>query len=336
MRNQNSDTKWLLSGLAAWMTWRAVREWRYPLEDKSILITGGSRGLGLVLARQVLARGARVALCARNAEELEKAKRQLEASGQRVWTYPCDLTDRMQVEETIAHAMEQLGGIDVLINNAGAIQVGPEVVMGFEDYEQEMNIHFWGPLYAIKAVLPRMRARREGRIVNIASIGGKISIPHLLPYSASKFALVGLSEGLTAELAREGVRVTTVCPGLMRTGSPRNITVKGQHRAEYAWFKLSDSLPLFSMSAERAARKIISAFRRGDSEVVLSTAAKVGRLAHGVFPGGTARVLGWVNRLLPRTNGDYTRAKGHESQSPFSESVLTRLTDSAALRNNEV
>src|SRR5204863_2590958 len=122
-------------------------------------------------------------------------------------------------------------------------------------------------------VMPDMRARREGRIVNISSIGGKVSVPHLLPYSASKFALVGLSEGLRAELAKDGIVVTTVCPGLMRTGSPRNAQFKGQHRAEYAWFTLSDSMPFFSQSAERAARQILSACRHGEAEVVLSLPA---------------------------------------------------------------
>src|SRR6185503_4123757 len=120
------------------------------------------------------------------------------------------------------------------------------------------------------AVLPEMRARREGRIVNITSIGGKISVPHLLPYSASKFALVGLSEGLRAELAKDGIVVTTICPGLMRTGSPRNATFKGQHRAEYAWFSIGDSLPVTAMSADRAARQILTACKRGEAEVVLS------------------------------------------------------------------
>src|SRR5918912_3423887 len=129
--------------------------------------------------------------------------------------------------------------------------------MTLEDFEQAMAVHFWGPLYATLAVLPQMRARRDGRIVNISSIGGKVSVPHLVPYSASKFALAGLSDGLRAELSKENVIVTTVCPGLMRTGSPRNATFKGKHRDEYAWFSISDALPLTSMSAERAARQII-------------------------------------------------------------------------------
>src|SRR5262249_21748751 len=157
---------------------------------------------------------------------------------------PCDVTDRKQADALVATVLARWRPIDVLVNNAGTICVGPQETMTEEDYREAMQTNFWGPLHMIEAVLPGMRQRRSGRIVNIASIGGKVSVPHLLPYSASKFALVGLSEGLRAELAKDGILVTTVCPGLMRTGSPRNATFKGQNTAEYAWFSISDSLPL--------------------------------------------------------------------------------------------
>jgi short-subunit dehydrogenase len=332
-RALDGRTKWMLGGLAGWAAWRLVRRASYSLAGRTVFITGGSRGLGLVLARQLLDQGARVALSARSAEELDAARGQLSAE---VRTYVCDLSDREAVEQVIRRATEELGGIDVLINNAGLIQVGPEESMTLRDYETEMGVHFWGPLYAIRAVLPKMRMRKEGRIVNIASIGGKISVPHLLPYSASKFALVGLSEGLTAELAKDGIRVTTVCPGLMRTGSPRNAKMKGNHRAEYAWFKLADSLPPLAMSAERAAAQIISALRRGDAEVILSMPAKIASRVHGLFPGATARALGWVNRALPRAREETASRRGFESTSAVSESPLTALSDRAARRNNQV
>src|SRR5262249_17300153 len=163
----------------------------------------------------------------------------------------CDVTNQDQVQAAVDAVLARWGRIDVLINNAGTISVGPAETMTAEDYEVAMRTHFWGPLYMTLAVLPGMRQRREGRIVNISSIGGKVSVPDLVPYNASKFALVGLSEGLQAELAKDGIVVTTVCPGLMRTGSPRNALFKGQHRAEYVWFSISDSLPILSMSAEK-------------------------------------------------------------------------------------
>ncbi len=202
----------------------------YKLSNKTVLITGGSRGLGLVLAREFVREGARIAICARDEQELEQARLDLEKRGAEVMAIDCDVTSNAQVMEMIDAIGRRFGDIDVLVNNAGVIQVGPVEVMTRQDFDQAMQTHFWGPLNTIMAVLPAMRSRKQGRIVNISSIGGKISVPHLVPYSASKFALVGLSKGLRAELLKDGIVVTTVCPGLMRTGSPRNADFKGRHR----------------------------------------------------------------------------------------------------------
>jgi len=340
MRRWNKPTVLLTAGgVGLLLATRAVVRKRrgYDLRNKVVLITGGSRGLGLVMARQLLRQGARVAICARDALELQRAYSDLGPEHGRVLTVPCDISERGQVTAMVHAVQQYFGRIDVLINNAGTIQVGPMELMTLEDYDEAMNVHFWGPLYAVLAVLPGMRQRREGRIVNISSIGGKVSMPHLLPYNASKFALVGLSEGLRAELAKDRIFVTTVCPGLMRTGSPRNAFFKGQHRAEYAWFSVSDALPLISQSAERAARQIIAALKRGDAEVVLSPPAKLATILHGLFPGLMADVLGLANALLLPAPGGIGSARlpGKDSSSPLSPSWLTRLSDRAAQRNNE-
>jgi NAD(P)-dependent dehydrogenase (short-subunit alcohol dehydrogenase family) len=340
MSNRNGDGLLVAAaGLGAFVAaWALVRKWReYDLRGRVVLITGGSRGLGLVMAREFVGEGARVAICARDGGELERARAELGGRGNRVMAVPCDVTEREQVKEMVEMVTRHFGRIDVLVNNAGTIQVGPVEVMTLEDYEQAMKAHFWGPLYTTLAVLPQMRKRREGRIVNISSIGGKVSVPHLVPYSASKFALVGLSEGLRSELMKDGVVVTTVCPGLMRTGSPRNANFKGQHRAEYAWFSISDSLPVTSMRAERAARQVVAACKRGDAEVVLSIQAQLAVKFHGLFPGLTQDLLGLVNLLLPAPGGiGRKRAKGRDSQSSLSPSWLTALGERAAVRNNEV
>lgn len=327
------------AGVGALLATRAlVRRWsEYDLRGKSVLITGGSRGLGLVMAREFAREGARLAICARDEGELERARANLKKLGAQVIAVPCNVTERTQVNEMVSVVTDHYGQVDVLVNNAGVIQVGPVEVMTLEDYDEAMRVHFWAPLYTTLAVLPEMRRRREGRIVNISSIGGKISVPHLVPYSASKFALVGLSEGLRAELQKDGVRVTTVCPGLMRTGSPRNATFKGQHRAEYAWFSISDALPVTAMMAERAARQIVDACQRGDAEVVLSIQAQLAVKFHALFPGLTQDLLGLVNRVLPGPGGiGRKRAKGKNSQSELSPSWLTILNEKAAQRNNEV
>jgi short-subunit dehydrogenase len=328
----------IAAGVGTWLVLRSLgRASRYDLRGKNVLITGGSRGLGLVLARELAREGANLILLARDQAELDRAFDDLAGRGARVLAVPCDITQREQVAAAVATVLVRWGRIDVLINNAGTISVGPVETMTLADYEEAMRAHFWGPLYLTLAVLPDMRQRHEGRIVNVSSIGGKVSVPHLVPYNASKFALVGLSEGLRAELAKEGIVVTTICPGLMRTGSPRNAHFKGRHKEEYAWFKLSDSLPGFSMSAERAARKIVSACKEGTAEVVLSLPAKAAVLFHDLFPGLMADILGVINRLLPGPGGiGAARAKGKDSESGLTPGWLTGLTDQAALRNNEV
>ncbi|MFN3322574.1 MAG: SDR family NAD(P)-dependent oxidoreductase [Bryobacteraceae bacterium] len=313
------------------------RNRHYDLSGRVVLITGGSRGLGLVLARQFADEGAQIAICARNAEELERAKEDLIERGAGAFTITADLTKRDQIEDMIQRVEERFGGIDVLVNNAGTMQVGPLEAMTIEDFEEAMQVHFWAPLYAMQAVLPSMRERGEGRIVNISSIGGKIAVPHMLPYCASKFALTGLSQGLRAELLKDGIHVTTVCPGLMRTGSPRNAYFKGRNEAEYAWFSVADSLPGLSMSAEKAASQIVNACKRGEAEVILGLPARAAVLFHGVLPGMAADLAGFVNTLLPPPGGiGEQRAHGYESESGASRTWLTPLSDEAARRNNQI
>jgi NAD(P)-dependent dehydrogenase (short-subunit alcohol dehydrogenase family) len=327
------------TGLGIYLGVRALgrRVLRYRFRDKVALITGGSRGLGLVMARELAQQGAKLAICARDAAELQRAAEDLKQRGAEVLPLTCDITDRIQVERMVHDVVAQYGRIDVLINNAGVIQAGPLEAMDFSDFEEAMRVHFWGPLYTIQAALPEMRRRHEGRIVNISSIGGAISVPHLLPYCASKFALTGLSEGLHAELVKDGIVVTTVRPGMMRTGSPRNAKFKGRHRDEYTWFSISDSLPLISMSAERAARTILSACQRGDAQVTVSLPAKLAETFHGLFPGATADLMGLINRFLPGPGGIGTQqAKGSESTSRWSPSWLTFLTERAVARNNQL
>jgi NAD(P)-dependent dehydrogenase (short-subunit alcohol dehydrogenase family) len=320
--------------LAARALLRARRA--YDLRDRVVVITGGGRGLGLVLAREFARQGSRVAICARDPDELERARLDLEGRGATVLALPCDVTDRTQVDALVRDVSREWGTIDVLVNDAGVIQVGPLDTLTREDFEDAMRTHFWGPLNTMLAVLPAMRARRDGRIVNISSVGGKISVPHLLPYCASKFALTGLSEGFRAELARDNVLITTVCPGLMRTGSPRNAQFKGKHRAEYTWFSIADATPVLSTSAEHAARRIVDACRRGDAELILPLLTRLAVGFNGIFPGLTTEALGLVNRALPDANGAGTaRIRGAQSESNLSPSPLTALGDQAAARNNE-
>jgi NAD(P)-dependent dehydrogenase (short-subunit alcohol dehydrogenase family) len=346
MKTKNRpSSSWLWAaglGVAALAStvWRN-RRGSYELTGRTVLITGGSRGLGLVLARLAVAEGARVAICARDEQELERARQDLLTYGateKDVLALARDITDAAEVRALVAEVESRFGGIDVLINNAGIILGGPLENMDARDFEDSMNTHFWAPFHAMQAVLPGMRQRGEGRIVNISSLGGKVAIPHLTAYSASKFALVGLSEGFRAEVSQHGIYVTTVCPGLLRTGSPGHAEIKGQHKKEYAWFSIADAMPGFTMSAEQAARRIWNASRRGDGELILTLPAKLLAGFHGLLPGTTVDVLAWVNRALPATGESEAaneRRKGYESETPLSRSFLTALNQQEAKRNNE-
>ncbi|ALW86964.1 ketoacyl reductase [Hymenobacter sedentarius] len=346
MKNDHRTNKnWLLAagiGAAALAaTLWGNRRGSYDLSRRVVLITGGSRGLGLVLARQAVAEGARVAICARDEAELARARQDLLLTGAAeadVLTLARDITNEAEVRTMVAEVESQLGAVDVLINNAGIIVGGPLDNMDSRDYEDSMAIHFWAPLHAMQAVLPGMRQRGEGRIVNISSLGGKVALPHMAPYSASKFALVGLSEGFRAELRQHGISVTTVCPGLLRTGSPGHALVKGQQQKEFAWFSIADSMPGLTMSAEQAARQIWNACRRGDGEIILSLPAKLLSAFHGLLPGTTTDVLSWLNRALPATGESpaaNVRRTGYNSESALSQSPLTTLSRKAAAKNNE-
>jgi short-subunit dehydrogenase len=209
--------------------------------------------------------------------------------------------------------------------------------MTIDDFRDSLNTHFWGPYFSTMAVLDEMRSRRQGRIVNISSIGGKISVPHLLPYSVGKFALTGFSEGLRSALLKDNIFVTTVCPGLMRTGSPRNASFKGNNEAEYAWFSISDAMPVMSMNAQRAARQILRACERGHAEIVLSMPAKAAVKFEALFPGIAADLLGIVNQLLPEAQGRDSHVKtGKQSFSDLSPSWVTALNERAAQTNNQI
>ena len=198
----------------------------------------------------------------------------------------------------IAEAFSRFGRIDVLVNNAGVIEVGPVEVLSAELFEKTMQLNFFAALHAIWAALPRLTSQtpltgwgRRAAIVNIASIGGKFSVPHLLPYSAAKFALTGFSEGLHAELRHKGVRVTTICPGLMRTGGEDHAIFLGDSEKEKAWFQTCAKTPGIATTPEHAADEIFHAVAQGRAEITITPQAWLGARFAGVFP----ETLQWLN-----------------------------------------
>jgi len=312
-------------------------------ENASAVVTGASQGLGLAVAQRLAQHGARLTICARDGEALSDAAWQLRNQGAIVHPVRCDVTDDGAAERIVAEAEHQFGGLDVLVNNVGVIRVGPLAALREADFREAMEAMYFAPLRLVLAALPLMRERGGGTIVNVTSLGGRIAAPHLLPYDGAKFALTGLSEGLRAELAGAGVSVTTVVPGLMRTGSHPGAQFRGDTAREYAWFAAAASLPLLSMDADRAARAVVRAAERRRSEIVLGAAARLAVRLHGLAPATTARAASVAARLLDQaadrgSDRDRSRTGTEAAQGADSRllGILTTLGDRAARRLNQV
>ncbi|MFI6979003.1 SDR family NAD(P)-dependent oxidoreductase [Embleya sp. NPDC050154] len=313
---------------------------RKDVEGRVALVTGGSRGLGLLIARELARLGARVTICARDEEELARAAMLIRRdTGRPVSWECCDLGDPDDIDALVAEVTKRHGSVEILVNNAGIITVGPLESLDVDAFRRAVEVMFMAPVRLTLAVLPGMRERGEGRVINVTSIGGRIAPPHLLPYACAKFAATGFSEGLRAELAGSGVSVTTAVPGLMRTGSHRAARFTGRRSREYAWFAAAASLPLVSMDAERAARLIVRAGIRRKPELVLTAVAKVAVRAHGLAPATMTRALSLTARLLPspgsRANSrEASGASEHAKGTPWTDRVST-LGERAARRWNE-
>jgi NAD(P)-dependent dehydrogenase (short-subunit alcohol dehydrogenase family) len=301
----------LLTGIAATAAAYVLRS-RAPKrkEAQVVLITGGSRGLGLALAERYGRAGAKLILAARDHDELTAARYTLLArravhSPDDVLIIPADLTDATQAASLIEHAISHFGHIDVLINNAGIIEVGPVENQPIAAYRRAMATNFFAAVHTTQAVLPHMLRHKSGSIVNIASIGGKFAMPHMLPYVSSKFALVGFSQGLHAELRHKGIRVTTVCPGLMRTGGEVNAHYTGQLRKEERWFTLAAKTPVIAASVNYAADKIFQAASTGRAEITITPQAWLAARAAGLAPETTQYLASLANHfLLPAPSTD--------------------------------
>jgi NAD(P)-dependent dehydrogenase (short-subunit alcohol dehydrogenase family) len=316
-------------GLALAARYRA----RYDFANKVVVITGGSRGLGLVLARELALRGASLGLMARDAIELARARTSID-SDSLVQLLPADVTAPAQVEQAFSTMIRRFGRIDVVINNAGQILSAPFDDTTPEDFKAMLDVHFWGTLNVSRAALPHLARHGEGRIINICSIGGRVPIPHLSAYCASKYAQAGLSAVMAEELRAKGIRVTTVLPGLMRTGSHVQAWFKGERPAEFALFSLVGGAPGTSMSAERAARLILSAAARGQADAVIPFTYRQLSKITTMLPNATVTSLAAVNALLP---GGRTRfaAQGKHLSLPKLVKGVAALNEEAADRNNQ-
>ncbi|MFH8570070.1 SDR family NAD(P)-dependent oxidoreductase [Streptomyces sp. NPDC017993] len=312
------------------------------IEGLTAVVTGGSRGLGLLMGRQLARRGCDVVLLARDEPELARAVGQLKNTvGGSVRGAVCDVRDRAAVQEEFERIAGRHGGIDIVIANAGIIQVGPADALGRDGFEESLDSIFRGALNTALEALPYLRrSDAGGRLGLIGSIGGLIAVPHLLPYSCAKAAVAALAEGLHAEESAHGVTVTGVHPGLMRTGSHLHAYFGGDKRREYAWFSALAGAPVLSMDAERAAERIVSGLQRRRTRIVLTPAARLGAVMHGVAPVTTTRLMSVMVRALPSGGGRGTdegatvEAFG-QPPAPRLRAVVSALNERAADRFNQ-
>lgn len=186
------------------------------LDDRVVLITGGSRGIGLASAEALLGAGARIAICARDAERLEEARRHLAGQGE-VMCAQVDVRDPQRAEAFVASVNEHYGAVDILVNNAGVVWVGDFAEQEHADIDEVIDVNLKGTMHMVRAVLPAMLRRGEGAIINISSGAGLHGFPKVVAYCASKFGVVGLTESLAQEVEDRGIRVYGICPGRVAT-----------------------------------------------------------------------------------------------------------------------
>ena len=306
---------------------------RYTFAGKVVLITGGSRGLGLVLARRLAGLGASIGLLARDAAELARARESI-AGDAPVALLPADVTDPSAVERSVRRMIDQFGRLDVVINNAGQILSAPFADTTTDDFKNLLDVHLWGTLHVTHAAVPHLTRRPGSRIINVCSIGGRLPVPHLAAYCTSKYAQAGLSAVMAEELRQCGITVTTILPGLMRTGSHVQARFKGNPAAEYNVFSLVGGLPLSSMSAERAARLILAASARGEAEAIIPFTVRQIAKAGALFPNTLARTLAAVNSMLPGAGSD-DPVRGAALPLMPATRLAIGLSERAADRNNQ-
>lgn len=181
------------------------------------LITGASRGIGRAVALTLARQGIPVALVARSYEDLRAVQTQIKELGGRAEIYPIDLSDLSALPQRLQSLLADFGPCDVLVNNAGIAHVGPLATLSLSDWQRVIDLNLTAAFLCAQAVLPGMRQRRFGTIVNVVSIAGKRAFPNWGAYCASKFGLMGLSQALAEEERQYGIRVTSLCPGSVDT-----------------------------------------------------------------------------------------------------------------------
>ncbi len=250
-------------------------------DNRNVIITGGSSGLGKALARRLAGRGASLALIARDKSKLESTQKELSSvmdTSRKALIYSCDVSDPAQVERTISRIAEELGTPHLLVNSAGILREGPCDRVELDVYREVMEINYFGTLHCVKAVLPYFKERGEGRIVNICSLGGRMAVYGYSAYSSSKFAVLGLTESLRTELKPQNIKVQVVCPPEFEGPMVDELNKCRTRENRF----LVHNVPV--LDAETVADAVMEGMEKG---------------RYMIMPGMVTRLFDYLNRVMP-------------------------------------
>lgn len=271
------------------------------------MVTGAARGIGRATAELLAERGAKLVLCDVDEGALEEVASALRAAGSTVHARRVDVADRAALDGLAEWIGSEIGALDVLVNNAGILVLGGLEETSPEEWERVFAVNFWGVVHACRALAPAMRRRGQARIVNVASAAGLVGFSPLLAYTATKFAVVGFSQALRAELAEDGVGVSVVCPGLVHTTLPKQPHIElGEQK------RLLGLLERRGMPPERVAAAILRAAERNLGVVPVGGQAWLVHLAGRLFPSAAA---GLIHRAAQSPSG---RSRGRSADLPAS------------------
>lgn len=253
-------------------------------ENKIAVVTGAASGIGRALAVRLAASGAHLAISDVDAAALAETAGML-GNSVRVTQHLVDVGDRSAVERYAEEVCRQHGGVDLVINNAGVSVYGSIQKLSYEDFDFVMKVDLWGVIHGTKAFLPQLRTRKEGHIVNIASVSSMVPLANNGPYNLCKYAVLGFSETLMQELRGTAVRVTCVHPGFVRTNIVRN--ARNMTEADAATFdRIAKTTP------EQAAKVILNGVRKGRRRIYVGADAKIMAFAKRLMPDTIVQIMG--------------------------------------------
>ena len=255
-------------------------------KNKVVVITGASSGIGEAAAEEFAKRGANLALVARRKEKLVQVEKNLSKYQVKVSTHVCDVSDKEQVKRMSQEVLDVFSKIDILVNNAGFVIYGRIEELSIEDIESQMKTNYFGTIYCTKSFLPHLLKQNSGHIVNVASVGASFGVPGIASYAATKFAMLGFSEGLHHELHETNVGLTVVSPIMVRTSLFDHPSFKN----------FSKHATGVSLSSETVAKAIVKAANSPRLEIVVPSVVRIGIWFKQTFPFFVNPIIGSVFR----------------------------------------